>query len=176
MSKQAPVTSDVPTKPPECPTPVHRLVPFLYVEDVQASLAFYAHLGFHAAHVVNGPDGLLDWAWAQTREVVLGRGPAQIMFSRSSSPIVPTVQAVALYMHCPDVARLRAHLLASGVVDAGDFVSRDGPFDRRGVAFNIQHPPYMREGEVRVHDPDGYAVYVGQCDWRSPPRADSAQT
>jgi hypothetical protein len=150
-----------------CPTPVHRLVPFAYVQDVTETLAFYTLLGFHAKHIMHAPDGRAVWAWAETREVVAGRGPAQIMFSRSGAPIKPTVQDIFFYMHCPDVRALRAHLVTTGLVDAGPFVSRQGPFDRRGVVFDITHPQHMPEGEFRVHDPDGYAIHIGQSDWKS---------
>ena len=59
------------------PWVVHRSVPFIYVADVERSLAFYALLGFEAREIMRDhpePDpaagaarpGRANWAWAQT--------------------------------------------------------------------------------------------------------------
>ena len=161
-------------QPPHSAPPVHRLVPFVYVGDVDASIAFYALLGFRALQVNRDHDGTANWAWCETHDITLGRGPAQIMLSRSGRPITPDHQDIFFYMHCADIVALRNSLLARGLVDAGEFKARSSPHDRRGIVFTITHPAHMREGEFRIHDPDGYAILVGQCDWvstRTPPGA-----
>ncbi len=158
------------TAPTPCPAPVHRLIPFVYVHSVPDTLAFYRLLGFDTVQTMHDPDGTMNWAWAQTKAVVPGRGPAQIMFSRTWRPIVPGAQDIFFYLHCADLPALRDHLLAAGLLESGRYAERTDPNaapSRRGRIYDVTHPVYMPEGEFRIHDPDGYAILVGQCDWRS---------
>jgi hypothetical protein len=55
-------------------------------------------------------------------------------------------QAVLFYFYSPDLSALREHLLASGVQVSG-----------------ITYPEYMPKGEIRVEDPDGYVLLIGQA-------------
>ena len=144
--------------------PVHRVIPYAHVADVQASLDFYALLGFAPGNTQRNHSGKLVWAWAQSEHPKAGLTPAPIMFAQASGPVNPAEQAVLFYMHCRNVGTLRAHLIASGVADGGAFRGGGGVEPRRGVAFAISHPPYMPEGEMRVHDPDGYVILVGQSE------------
>lgn len=144
-------------------TPVHRVIPYAHVADVQASLDFYALLGFVPGNTQRNHAGTLVWAWAQAEHPKAGLTPAPIMFAQASGPINPAEQAVLFYMHCRNVGALRAHLLASGVADGGNFPPRGVAAPQLGVAFALSHPPHMPEGEMRVHDPDGYVILVGQC-------------
>jgi catechol 2,3-dioxygenase-like lactoylglutathione lyase family enzyme len=132
-------------------TQVKRLVPMAHVADVEASVAFYGLLGFTPRNVLRDADGKAYWAMTAS-------GSAEIMFARASGPIDAGVQAVLFYMYSPDLRGLRAHLLASGLRDGA---ATDPGGDRR-VTFPITHPPYMPAGELRIHDPDGYVVLVGQ--------------
>jgi hypothetical protein len=72
---------------------------------------------------------------------------AELMFARASGPIVASQQAVLFYLYSPDLIALRTHLL-----DCGVHVS------------NLTYPAYMPKGEVRVEDPDGYVLLIGQAD------------
>jgi hypothetical protein len=146
------------------PIPVHRVVPFAHVADVQASLDFYSLLGFAAVSTQPDHAGALAWAWAQSVNPKTVLAPAAIMFARASGPINPAEQAVLFYMHCRNVGALRVHLLASGVRDGGAFASAQHSPPVCRMAFSITHPPYMQEGELRVHDPDGYVILIGQCE------------
>lgn len=143
------------------PIPVHRVIPYAHVADVQASLDFYRLLGFTPGNTQRNHAGRLVWAWAQSENPKTGLTPAPIMFALASGPVDDTLQAVLFYMHCRNVGALRAHLLASGIPDGGPFPSPTGL--RHRVAFTITHPPHMPEGELRVHDPDGYCILIGQC-------------
>jgi hypothetical protein len=134
---------------------VHRFIPMVHVQDVDASLAFYALLGFAPVSVLRDPAGRSFWARAASRG-------AEIMFSRASGPIDPTVQAVLFYMYSENVASLRTHLLASGLAEGGRYAGQAGPNDGRRVVFETAHPSYMPAGEFRVADPDGYCILVGQ--------------
>jgi catechol 2,3-dioxygenase-like lactoylglutathione lyase family enzyme len=58
----------------------------------------------------------------------------------------PQPTAVLFYLYSPNVVTLREHLRAEGV-----HVS------------SITYPDYMPKGEVRVEDPDGYTLLIGQA-------------
>lgn len=137
---------------------VDNLIAMAHVADVEKSLAFYELLGFVGKSILRDEHGAAFWASAVS-------GRAEIMFTRASGPVDPAVQAVIFYMYARDVAALRAHLLGRGVPDAGVF--RGGPLANTvngglGVVFEITRPFYMPEGELRVADPDGYCILVGQ--------------
>ena len=143
---------------PQSPFHVHRCVTYVHVADVDASLAFYAGLGFAAAETMKDPGGRAFWALARS-----GAG-AEIMFARASGPIDAGQQAVLFYMYSSDVRGLRGHLLGLGLHDGGVFTGRAGPNGGRRVVFAVAARDYMPGGEVRVSDPDGYCVLVGQVE------------
>lgn len=136
-------------------TTISRLIPYVHVADVERTLAFYALLGFAVRSTHSAPDGRTVWANMESRE-------ARIMFAQASGTITSRDQAVLFYLYCESVARLRAHLIAHGVQDGGRFTGQPGPDDGCRVVFNATHPFYMPAGEVRVHDPDGYVLLIGQ--------------
>jgi hypothetical protein len=138
---------------PRLPCLVNRLVPFVHVADVEASLGFYALLGFVPKDTMKDACGNTFWALAQSDR-------AEIMLARADGPIDAAVQAVLFYMYTTDVAGLRRHLLGEGLHDGGVFRGAGGP--DRCVAFAVAHPDYMRAGEMRVADPDGYCILIGQ--------------
>ena len=136
---------------------VNRLVPFVHVTDVEASLSFYALLGFVTRHAMKDGRGHTFWALADS-------GKAEIMFARADGPIDPEQQAVIFYMYSTDVAGLRRQLPARGLHDGGAYCGGKGPNEGRNVAFEVAHPDYMQAGEVRVADPDGYCILIGQLE------------
>lgn len=141
---------------------ISELVTFAHVADVGASLDFYAALGFKERDSLKGHDGVRFWAWADSSSPAVPGRVASIMFARASGPVDPTVQAVLFYMYTNDLRSLRSHLLASGLHDGGAFTGACGPNNGRRVVFSITHPSYMPEGEMRVSDPDGYCILIGQ--------------
>ncbi|HEX8876824.1 MAG TPA: hypothetical protein VF777_08760 [Phycisphaerales bacterium] len=141
---------------------VSELVPMVHVADVGRSLEFYAKLGFLERHSLKGHDGVRFWAWADSMSPAAPEKVASIMFARASGPVDPTVQAVLFYMYTNDLKALRSHLLASGLHDGGAFVGAPGPNNGLRVVFSITHPNYMPLGEMRVSDPDGYCILIGQ--------------
>ncbi len=146
---------------------VHRCVPFVYVADIETSLAFYALLGFEAREIMRDPDGRPNWAWAETRQGGSRGSLAQLMFSRSWRPIVPDHQDIFFYMYTLDLLALRQHLLAHGVRDGGgptDWETPKGSPRAANTLFAIHHPAYMPSGEFRIHDPDAYCILLGQLD------------
>jgi len=141
---------------------VDRLVPYVHVADVEASLAFYAMLGFAAVNVMRDDAGRAFWALAATQKGASGRGPGEIMFAQANPEVDPAVQAVLLYMYCDDVATLRAELLAKGLYDGGVYYGGAAPNGGRGVVHALTRPAYMPGGEFRMCDPDGYVILMGQ--------------
>jgi catechol 2,3-dioxygenase-like lactoylglutathione lyase family enzyme len=113
------------------------LVPYAHVTDVDRSIAFYWLLGFEVADT-RPSDGHLGWAFLRC-------GDARLMLARATEPIAAGGQGILLYLYCKDVGALRRQLLAQGV-DVGP----------------ITHPDYMPAGEIRVEDPDGYCLLIGQ--------------
>jgi hypothetical protein len=93
-------------------------------------------------------------------------GNARLMLARATGPITAPEQAVLFYMYSRDVRGLREHLLAKGIEDAGspDFEGERAlcpPIASPGV-FSVVPRFFMPDGELRIHDLDGYVILVGQ--------------
>jgi len=108
--------------------------PVLHVAEIERSIHFYELLGL----VTVDTDRRKPLGWAR-----LHCEGGALMLLRADEPVDPSAQAVFLYMYTPDLAGLREHLLASGV-----------------NVSPIRYPEYMRSGEMRIDDPDGYAILV----------------
>lgn len=151
-------TTAHPSKSPPATAAVSNLITYAHVADVDASLAFYALLGFEPQNTMKDPSGRAFWALARSGE----GGKAEIMFARASGPVDAEQQAVLFYMYSADVAALRKHLLARGVRDGSIYPGHKGPNDGPSTVFEVAHPHYMTAGELRIADPDGYVILVGQ--------------
>lgn len=115
------------------------LTPLANVADVERSVDFYKLLGMEVRGSLKNPSGQLQW-------VHLACGQAELMLSRASKPVVAAQQAVLFYLYSPDLIVLRNHLLKRGI-----------------KASSITYPEYMPKGEIRVDDPDGYCLLIGQA-------------
>ena len=79
-------------------TPFRGLVPYVFVQNVQASIDFYAKLGFHVARTfAPGESADASWAWLQG-------GDGALMIERASHPIRASQQAFMLVLYVEDVA------------------------------------------------------------------------
>ena len=116
------------------------LIPMAFAAEVQRSVDFYRLLGMEIRGSLRAPSGDLQW-------VHLACDQADLMFARASDPVIASQQAVLFYLYSSDLIALREHLLASGV--------KVSP---------IAYPDYMPKGEIRVEDPDGYVLLIGQSD------------
>ncbi|MGE0143784.1 MAG: VOC family protein [Planctomycetota bacterium] len=152
---------ELPLTAPDGPkrTRVNALVPMAHVVDVDRSAEFYALLGFTCASRFSDPTGKTNWC-----ELV--SGSARLFLARASGPIDAADQAVLFYLYAADVRALREHLLARGLTDAGPIPWEEGgdggTAPERNAVFDIVPRFYMPDGELRVHDPDGYVLLVGQ--------------
>lgn len=144
----------------ECPAPVHRVVSYLHVADVEQSVGFYEALGFAADGWHRKPSG--QAIWASVKHVDPGGATAEVFFARADAPVIPEQQAILLYMYSRDVQALRDHLLACGLHDGGKYCGQAGPNSGRRVVFEVYRPGHMKDGELRVADPDGYCLLIGQ--------------
>lgn len=116
---------------------ISALIPYAHVQNVEQSIAFYGRLGF-AIESRWERDGRLDWAMVRC-------GDARLMLARAGEPIDATRQGVLFCFWTGDVSALRSSLLAAGV-PVGE----------------IRHPDHMPAGEIRLEDPDGYVLLIGQ--------------
>jgi hypothetical protein len=115
------------------------LIPMAHVADVKRAVDFYKLLGMEVRGSLKTSGGDLQWAHVACEQ-------ADLMFARASEPVVAGQQAVLFYLYSPNLVVLREHLIASGV-----------------TVSPITHPAYMPKGEVRVDDPDGYCLLIGQA-------------
>lgn len=130
-------------------------VPYVHVSNMLESQAFYEKLGM-ILQARFGPEG--DPYWAHLVGI-----RSNLMLSKTSGAIDPRVQAVLFYLHTTDLKSLRSSLLAAGVADGGPYRGEtQDDFPRSGKLFDITYPDYMPEGEMRLHDPDGYVLLIGQ--------------
>lgn len=109
-----------------------------HVADVQRSVDFYKLLGMEMRGNLRLPSGELQW-------VHLNSDQADVMLTRASEPVIPGQQAVLFYLYCDHLLTLRERLLANHVNVSA-----------------VTYPNYMPKGEIRVEDPDGYVLLIGQ--------------
>jgi hypothetical protein len=88
-------------------------------------------------------------------------GQAHIMFALAEPLVEAELQGVLFYFYSRDIVALRAHLLACGLREGDPRHDANAP-EAQGVVFPITFPEYMPAGELRVHDPDGYCLLIGQ--------------
>jgi hypothetical protein len=115
------------------------LIPMAHAANVQRAVDFYKLLEMELRGCLKNDSGDLQWAH-------VGCEQADLMLTRASEPVVPSQQAVLFYLYSPDLVALLEHLIGAGV--------RVSP---------ITYPAYMPKGEVRVDDPDGYCLLIGQA-------------
>lgn len=148
--------------PSDCPPHLRVVeqVPMAHVADVDRSARFYALLGFACESRFADAHGVTTWC-------ALASGKARLFLARASGRVAAAEQAVLFYLYAPDVRGLRAHLLARGVADAGPIPwegarEAGAPAPEGPAAFEVVPRFYMPRGELRVHDPDGYVLLVGE--------------
>jgi hypothetical protein len=115
------------------------LIPMAHVADVQRSVDFYKLLGMEARSSLRNSSGVLQW-------VHIAHEHADLMLTRASEPVVASQQAVLFYLYSPNLVALREHLIGAGV-----------------RVSQITYPEYMPKGEIRLDDPDGYVLLIGQA-------------
>jgi hypothetical protein len=69
------------------------------------------------------------------------------MLTKADAPVIAAEQTVLFYLYTDGLVALRKQLLGSGI-----------------AVSEISYPLYMEKGEIRVADPDGYVLLIGQND------------
>jgi hypothetical protein len=129
--------ADLTPPPPDAAAGVvDRIIPFVDVRDVPASVAFYGLLGFAVGGEHLTDDGRLVWA-------SLRSGAAELMLNGTDEPVDAAGQGVLLYLYSDDLPGLRDHLRANGAVPSEIADGSPGP-----------------RAEMRVDDPDGYCLMI----------------
>lgn len=123
---------------PAPPVPVRDLVPYAHVRDITESIDFYSLLGFEVVSAVGGKGERHWWAYLQSDR-------ARLMLAAATEPIDPAQQAILFYAYTDDLAGLRAQLVAA-----------------KRKPSRVTRPAHMPAGEMRLEDPDGYVILVGQ--------------
>jgi catechol 2,3-dioxygenase-like lactoylglutathione lyase family enzyme len=114
------------------------MVAVTYVRDIDASRAFYALLGFQVERSGQAPDS----AWT-----ALGHNGHSVLLASTSPPLGVPRLPLLFYFFLDDLDGAVAGIRAAGV-----------PADHLG------YPPHARGGEVKVVDPDGNTVLLGQAE------------
>ena len=123
------------------------LVPMIYVADVERSATFYRHLGFEIGNYVPRESEPKEWAWLYAPAAEdWKRGPNLMVTRREGPPRRGGATEVLFYLYTPDLKALRATLLAAGLAPG-----------------EISYPDYLPNGELRIVDPDGYALMIAQA-------------
>ncbi len=117
-------------------TPVQSMVAVTYVRDIDTSRAFYELLGFREQSV--GRAATSAWSYLQQNDL-------WVLLASTQPPLEIAPLPLLFYFFCDDLEAVVAALGAAGVE-----VARTG------------HPPHALGGEVKVVDPDGNTVLVGQ--------------
>ena len=115
------------------------LIPMAHSANVQRSVDFYKLLGMEVRGSLKTSGGELQWAHVTCEQ-------ADLMFARASEPVIASQQAVLFYLYSPNLVGLREYLISAGV-----------------RVSSITYPDYMPKGEIRVEDPDGYTLLIGQA-------------
>jgi predicted enzyme related to lactoylglutathione lyase len=114
---------------------VRACTPVLYVTDLAASVEFYRLLGY--TELTSGQDS--EWTFSYLKTVTTG-------LLLAAGPTVPRPAGpVTLYFQVGDADAVSRELDAAGV-----------PVEHLG------YPDHAPGGELKVTDPDGYALLLGQ--------------
>ena len=108
------------------------MIPMLPVRHLPLSVRFYEQLGFEVEQRRD------DWGWA-----MLAQGECRLMLDQSIRQADAPASGV-LYLYPDDVAAFRAAAVA------------------RGLALPEVEPTFYGHLELRVADPDGNRLWIGQ--------------
>jgi predicted enzyme related to lactoylglutathione lyase len=117
-------------------TPVQSMIAVTYVRDIDSARAFYELLGFREQLAGRAETS----AWS-----ALHQGDLSVLLAYTRPPLEIAPLPLMFYFFCHDLDAIVAGLGAAGVE-----VTRTG------------HPPHAPGGEVKVLDPDGNTILIGQ--------------
>ena len=112
------------------------MVATTYVADIDRSRAFYELLGFREHSTGRAPTA----AWC-----VLHQGQHYVLLGSTRPPLKVPALPLHFYFYYDDVDAVTACLRAAGV-----------------TSVHMGHPPHALGGEVKLRDPDGNTILIGQ--------------
>ena len=130
--------------------PVTSLVPYLPVQNVKRSAAFYKHLGFEIGNHVSNEDEI-GWAWLYQPLAPNWKTGANLMLSCCDHTGSLAAPGMLFYFYVTDLVALRDSLTAAGL--------QPGP---------ISYPSYLPKGECEIRDPDGHTLMLAQRNDETP--------
>jgi predicted enzyme related to lactoylglutathione lyase len=119
-------------------TPVQSMIAVTYVRDIDSARAFYELLGFREQSAGRAATS----AWS-----ALHQGDLSVLLAYTRPPLEIAPLPLLFYFFCADLDAVVGALGTAGVE-----VIRTG------------HPPHAPGGEVKVLDPDGNTVLIGQAE------------
>jgi catechol 2,3-dioxygenase-like lactoylglutathione lyase family enzyme len=117
-------------------TPVQSMIAVTYVRDIDSARAFYELLGFREQSAGRAETS----AWS-----ALHQGDLSVLLAYTRPPLEIAPLPLMFYFFCADL-----DAVVAGLGTAGVEVVRTG------------HPPHAPGGEVKVLDPDGNTILIGQ--------------
>jgi predicted enzyme related to lactoylglutathione lyase len=117
-------------------TPVQSMIAVTYVRDIDSARAFYELLGFREQSAGRAETS----AWS-----ALHQGDLSVLLAYTRPPLEIAPLPLMFYFFCHDL-----DAIVAGLGTAGVEVTRTG------------QPPHARGGEVKVLDPDGNTILIGQ--------------
>jgi catechol 2,3-dioxygenase-like lactoylglutathione lyase family enzyme len=117
-------------------TPVQSMIAVTYVRDIDSARAFYELLGFREQSAGRAETS----AWS-----ALHQGDLSVLLAYTRPPLEIAPLPLMFYFFCHDL-----DAIVAGLGTAGVEVTRTG------------HPPHAPGGEVKVLDPDGNTILIGQ--------------
>jgi catechol 2,3-dioxygenase-like lactoylglutathione lyase family enzyme len=117
-------------------TPVQSMIAVTYVRDIDSARAFYELLGFREQLAGRAESS----AWS-----ALHQGDLSVLLAYTRPPLEIAPLPLMFYFFCNDL-----DAIVAGLGTAGVEVTRTG------------HPPHAPGGEVKVLDPDGNTILIGQ--------------
>ncbi len=120
---------------------VQAAVPVIYVCDIESSEAFYALFGY-----VRQQSGDADARWSY-----LQCGPHTLLLACVQPPLIDVELPLLIYLYVTDLPAVQEQLTRA-----------ERPYELVG------YPDHAPGGELRIRDPDGNVVLVGQRTAMSP--------
>jgi catechol 2,3-dioxygenase-like lactoylglutathione lyase family enzyme len=117
-------------------TPVQSMIAVTYVRDIDSARAFYELLGFREQSAGRAETS----AWS-----ALHQGDLSVLLAYTRPPLEIAPLPLMFYFFCNDL-----DAIVAGLGTAGVEVTQTG------------HPPHAPGGEVKVLDPDGNTILIGQ--------------
>ena len=111
-------------------------MPVIYVRNLEASRAFYALFGYEERQ--SGGDADANWAYLQ-------HGEHTMLVAATQPPLIQVELPLLIYLYVTELGDIRRRL-----EEAGHECQLSG------------YPDHAPGGELRVKDPDGNGVLVGQ--------------